>query len=76
MFGGDIMNILEKLRRERNLSISKVSIGTGLNYNILWQVEKGYRKAYPRMMKALSEFYGVDVNEIFEDDGTPKVVNS
>lgn len=68
------MNILEKLRKERNLSISKVSMATGINYNILWQVEKGYRKAYPKMIESLSKFYGLDSKEIFESDGTPKTI--
>ncbi|WAM35595.1 helix-turn-helix domain-containing protein [Caldicellulosiruptor acetigenus] len=69
------MNMLEKLRKERNLSISKLSILTGLNYNILWQTEKGYRKAYPKMVEALSKFFEIEPQEIFEADGTPKKVS-
>jgi transcriptional regulator with XRE-family HTH domain len=70
------MSRLEQLRRQKGLSQSKLGLAIGVNPNIISQIERGWRKPYPKLLQSLSSYFGVPIEEIANPDGTLKEVDS
>lgn len=66
------MTKLEALRRQRGWTQREVAEALHVSSSIISQIEKGFRKAYPKIMRQLAEVFEVEVSDLFEDDGTPK----
>jgi len=71
-----MMTKLEQLRKERNLSQSKLGFAIGINPNLISQIERGWRKPYPKLLQSLAAYFGVPIEEIANPDGTLKEVDS
>jgi len=56
--------ILLKLRKEKELTLEKLSEKTGLSRNMLWHLEKGDRTGTVETLQKLSQFYGVSLDYI------------
>ncbi|AZT90084.1 XRE family transcriptional regulator [Caldicellulosiruptor changbaiensis] len=69
------MTVLEKIRKDKGLSQSKLGLAIGVNPNILSQIERGWRKPYPKLLQSLAAYFGISVEEIANPDGTLKKVN-
>ncbi|WAM32514.1 helix-turn-helix domain-containing protein [Caldicellulosiruptor naganoensis] len=70
------MTVLEKIRKDKGLSQSKLGLAIGVNPNLISQIERGWRKPYPKLLQSLATFLGVSIEEIANPDGTLKVVDS
>lgn len=68
------MTKLAYFKKQLNLSSAKLSLATGINYSLLTAIERGERKAYPKVRKKLAEFLGVPENELFNEDGFLKEI--
>lgn len=67
------MFIIEYIRRNKGLTQTEVAEQIGFkNSTPIVQVERGNRKPWPKIRKALAEFYGVDEQTLFDADGWPK----
>lgn len=69
------MTKLEQLRRNRGLSQTKLGLAVGISPNLISQIERGWRKPYPKLLQALATYFGVPVEEIANPDGSLKEVN-
>lgn len=47
------MTKLEYLKKQHNLSSAKLSLAAGINYTLLTSIERGERKAYPKVKKEI-----------------------
>ncbi|WAM34513.1 helix-turn-helix domain-containing protein [Caldicellulosiruptor morganii] len=70
------MTKLEYLRKQKGLSQSKLGLAVGINPNLISQIERGWRKPYPKLLQSLAAYFEVPVEEIAKPDGTLKEVNS
>ncbi|WP_271629836.1 helix-turn-helix domain-containing protein [Caldicellulosiruptor sp. DIB 104C] len=70
------MTKLEYLKKQHNLSSAKLSLAAGINYTLLTSIERGERKAYPKVKKRLAEFFNVAEDELFNEDGSLKEIES
>ncbi|ADQ05194.1 helix-turn-helix domain protein [Caldicellulosiruptor owensensis OL] len=70
------MTKLEFLRRQRGLTQTKLGFAIGVNPNLLSQIERGWRKPYPKLLQGLANYFGVPVEELANPDGTLKEVDS
>ncbi|ADQ45665.1 helix-turn-helix domain protein [Caldicellulosiruptor kronotskyensis 2002] len=70
------MTKLEFLRRQRGLTQTKLGFAIGVNPNLLSQIERGWRKPYPKLLQALATYFGVPIEEIANPDGSLKEVDS
>lgn len=70
------MTVIEKLRRERGLSQTKLGIEIGVSPNLISQIERGWRRPYPKLLQALASYFGVPIEEIANPDGSLKEVDS
>ncbi|HAE61990.1 helix-turn-helix domain-containing protein [Caldanaerobacter subterraneus] len=68
------MTKLEALRKQKGWTQREVAERLHISGSIISQVEKGFRKAYPKLMRRLAEVFEVEVSDLFEDDGTPKLL--
>ncbi|MEQ2130292.1 helix-turn-helix transcriptional regulator [Caldanaerobacter subterraneus KAk] len=68
------MTKLEGLRRQKGWTQREVAEKLHISGSIISQVEKGFRKAYPKLMRKLAEVYGAEISDLFESDGTPKIL--
>jgi len=68
------MTKLEYLKKQLKLSSAKLSLTAGINYTLLTSIERGERKAYPKVRKKLAEFFNVPEDELFNDDGSLKEI--
>lgn len=68
------MTKLEALRKQKGWTQREVAERLHISGSIISQVEKGFRKAYPKLMRRLAEVFEVEVSDLFEDDDTPKLL--
>jgi transcriptional regulator with XRE-family HTH domain len=68
------MTKLEALRKQKGWTQREVAERLHISGSIISQVEKGFRKAYPKLMRRLAEVFEVEVSDLFEDDGTLKLL--
>jgi transcriptional regulator with XRE-family HTH domain len=66
------MTKLESLRRQKGWSQRELAEKLHISGSIISQIERGFRRAYPKIMRQLAEVFEVEVSDLFEDDGTPK----
>jgi len=71
-----MMTKLEQLRRQKNISQSKLGLAIGINPNLISQIERGWRKPYPKLLQSLAAYFGVPIEELANTDGTLKEVDS
>lgn len=60
---------LEKIRKQRNLSLRQVDYKSNVSYSHLSMIEKGSRKALPLTLKELSRVYNIDYIDLLEKAG-------
>ncbi|WP_041736811.1 helix-turn-helix domain-containing protein [Caldicellulosiruptor acetigenus] len=70
------MTKLEQLRRQKNISQSKLGLAIGVNPNIISQIERGWRKPYPKLLQSLAAYFGVPIEEIANPDGSLKEMDN
>jgi DNA-binding XRE family transcriptional regulator len=70
------MTVIEKLRRERGLSQTKLGIEIGVSPNLISQIERGWRKPYPKLLQSLAAYFCVPIDEIANPDGSLREVDS
>ncbi|AEM73573.1 helix-turn-helix domain-containing protein [Caldicellulosiruptor acetigenus] len=70
------MTVLEKIRKNKGLSQSKLGLAIGVNPNLISQIERGWRKPYPKLLQSLAAYFGVPIEEIANPDGSLKEVDS
>lgn len=66
------MTKLEALRLQKGWTQREVAERLHISGSIISQIEKGFRRAYPKIMRQLAEVFEVEVSDLFEADGTPK----
>ncbi len=57
---------LRRLRRERGLTQNQIAIATGIAGQFISHFENGRRKPWPKAVKQLSDFFGVDIENLVE----------
>jgi putative transcriptional regulator len=57
--------------------MSQVSMAIHLKINAssIVQVEKGYRKPWPKLRRQISELFSYDEKQLFTEDGWPRKIN-
>ncbi len=65
------MKRITKLREERGLSRSRLSVLSGVNATAIYEFERGSRKPYPKALRELADAIGYkgDPAELFEEVG-------
>ncbi len=69
------MTKLEQLRRQKGLSQTKLGVAIGINPNLISQIERGWRKPYPKLLQALANYFSIPIEEIANPDGSLKEVD-
>jgi len=70
------MTKVEFLRRQKGLSQTQLGFAIGINPNLISQIERGWRRPYPKLLQALATYFGVSVEEIANPDGSLKEMDS
>ena len=73
--GVDTLTLIEYVRKEMQLSQVQLARELGISPTAVTQLEKGYRKSWPKLREGLSQFFGVDEGVLFDGDGWPKKIN-
>lgn len=60
---------LEKIRKQRNLTLRQVDYKSDVSYSHLSMIEKGARKALPLTLKELARVYSIDYIDLLEKAG-------
>jgi transcriptional regulator with XRE-family HTH domain len=60
---------LQYLRKARGLRILDVTLQTGLQPSTVSSVERGRLAAPKKTLQSLSEFYGIEACELFNENG-------
>ena len=60
---------LEKIRKQRNLTLRQVDYKSDVSYSHLSMIEKGTRKALPLTLKELAKVYNIDYIDLLEKAG-------
>lgn len=68
------MTVLEKLRKQKGLSQTKLGLAIGVSPNLISQIERGWRKPYPKILQALASYFGVPAEELINPDGSLREV--
>lgn len=68
------MTILQIAREEAGLRGFELARKANINVSIISQVERGFRKPYPKFRKAVSTALGVSENLLFTKDGSCKTI--
>lgn len=66
------MTALERLRREKGWTGFKLAIMIQVHPSGLSQVERGHRKSWPAFRERVSAVFGVPVETLFHEDGSPR----
>ncbi|MDI3257679.1 MAG: helix-turn-helix transcriptional regulator [Kyrpidia sp.] len=69
------MTKLEFLRRNMGISQRTLAKAIGVSPSILSHIERGRRETYPKLRKALAEYFGLPESELFASDGWPLEVD-
>ncbi|MBE3578868.1 helix-turn-helix domain-containing protein [Caldanaerobacter subterraneus] len=69
------MTKLEFLRRSMGLSQRKFAEELGIHPTIVSQVEKGFRKPYPKFLQKAAEVLGVQVTDLVDNEGNLTLTN-
>ena len=56
---------LRAARLEKELTVAELARRTGLHPTVIFELESGRRKAYPKYKKLLSEVLGVPSTQLF-----------
>lgn len=65
----ELGEFLEKIRKQRELSLRQVDYQSDISYSHLSMIEKGVRKALPLTLKELARVYHVDYIDLLEKAG-------
>lgn len=60
---------LEKIRKNKDLSLRQVDYKSSVSYSHLSMIEKGLRKALPLTLKELAKVYNIDYIDLLEKAG-------
>lgn len=63
---------IELARRRQGKSQFKLATEIEMHPSVITQVERGYRKPWPKLRQRLSEALGVEESTLFFEDGTPR----
>ncbi|RXZ00951.1 helix-turn-helix domain-containing protein [Fictibacillus sp. S7] len=66
------MNKLEHTRRKLGLSQTQLGLRLGIHPTNITMVERGHRRAWPKLRKQLAEALGVVEEDLFDDYGNLK----
>ncbi|MBE3563855.1 MAG: helix-turn-helix transcriptional regulator [Hydrogenibacillus schlegelii] len=66
---------LALIRRSQGIAQVELARRSGVSASVIAQVERGDRRAYPKLRRNLSEALGVPVEALFDSDGWPLRVN-
>lgn len=66
------MSKLREIRKERGLTIFDVAMGSKVRESQLSMIENRRMVAYPGQRKALTTFYGLPEEAIFDENGFAK----
>ncbi|MBT9281304.1 MAG: helix-turn-helix domain-containing protein [Hydrogenibacillus schlegelii] len=69
------MTRLALVRRSRGIAQIELARRLGISATVIAQVERGDRRAYPKLRRSLSEAFGVPVEALFDADGWPLLVD-
>ena len=70
-----MMTIAELERRLQGKTHKNISDTYGGNPCDISQIERGHRKPWPKLRKAIAAALNVDERDLFEEDGTPLLVD-
>lgn len=62
------MTVLELARRVKGLGVAELARGLDVHYTLISQVERGHRKAYPKLRLALSSALSIEERKLFNND--------
>lgn len=65
----ELGNYLEKIRRQKGLTLRQVDYMSDVSFSHLSMIEKGKRKALPLTLKDLAEVYNIDYIDLLEKAG-------
>ncbi|WP_043883840.1 helix-turn-helix domain-containing protein [Caldanaerobacter subterraneus] len=68
------MTKLEYLRRQKGMTQREFAEKLHISQSIISQVERGFRKPYPKFMKLVSKALKVPQSELFTENGDCKLV--
>jgi transcriptional regulator with XRE-family HTH domain len=57
---------LHDLRKEHSLTLKEVAFGTNLHLASVSNYENGWREPNVKVMRAFANFYGLNIEKIFE----------
>lgn len=60
---------LEKIRKQKDLTLRQVDYKSDVSYSHLSMIEKGLRKALPLTLKELARVYNIDYIDLLEKAG-------
>ena len=60
---------LEKIRKQKELTLRQVDYKSDVSYSHLSMIEKGARKALPLTLKELAKVYNIDYIDLLEKAG-------
>lgn len=66
------MTEVEFIRRNADLSQVEVGQRIGIHPTAITQIERGHRKAWPKLQRQLAEVLQVPIKLLFHEDGTLK----
>jgi len=55
---------ISKLRKERSLSQRALARELGYQHSVIAQCESGHRRPWPKLKKAIGDFFGIDWREV------------
>lgn len=65
----ELGKFLEKIRKQKNLTLRQVDYKSDVSYSHLSMIEKGSRKALPLTLKELSRVYNINYIDLLEKAG-------
>lgn len=68
------MTILQIAREEAGLSGFELARRANVNKSLISQIEKGFRKPYPKFRARVSEALGLSEDVLFNSDGSCKTI--
>ncbi|CAB3391660.1 helix-turn-helix transcriptional regulator [Kyrpidia spormannii] len=62
---------MEVYRRNAGMSQAELANRLGVSASSITQIERGYRKPWPKIRRSVAEYFGVQESDIFDCDGWP-----
>ncbi|WP_176544317.1 helix-turn-helix domain-containing protein [Priestia megaterium] len=69
------MTFIEYLRKDKGMSQVQLSRELKINSTAIAQLEKGYRKSWPKLREQLSKILDVKEDVLFDEEGWPRKVH-